>query len=395
VFAIEVIAEELREAVAGLEPDTFAGRDAAHLTEVCAAGERLFATAKAFFAQRAIDTNGWRQASRAVSGEQWLADASGSSEAHARDTLKTAARLRELPATEAKLRDGTLSMTQATLVTKAAEVDPEAERKLLRSAERDGLRTLRDRSDRVIAAATDEVEAFARAKRERHVRTWRDGLATRGSFSGPTAQVDVLLRALEPLAKTRCDEARKAGEREPYDAYRFDALVTLAEQEDGGVAAPPVARVRVDLPALLAGGTSPGEVCEIPGVGSVPVSHARKVLSHGLLEMVITDGVDVRTVVSTTRHVPEALKIAIDERDERCKVRGCDRTHNLERHHTKGFAEHRLTTYELLGRLCGAHHDLVTYDGHEIVDHGDGTWSLRPPSALGDPRLGERDTNAA
>ena len=96
------------------------------------------------------------------------------------------------------------------------------------------------------------------------------GMATRGSFSGPTAEVDVLLRALEPLAKARCDEARKADEREPYDAYRFDALVTLAENGGGGAAAPPVARVRVDLPALLAGGTSPGEVCEIPGVGSGP-----------------------------------------------------------------------------------------------------------------------------
>ena len=120
-------------------------------------------------------------------------------------------------------------------------------------------------------------------------------------------------------------------------------------------------------------------MCEIPGVGSVPVDHARKVLSHGLLELVITDGVDVRTVVSTTRHVPEALKIAIAERDERCKVRGCDRTHNLERHHTKPFAEHRLTTYDVLGMLCGDHHDLVSYRGHEIVDHHDGTWSLRAP----------------
>jgi hypothetical protein len=40
MFAIEVIAEELREVVAGLEPDTFAGRDAARLAEVCARVER-------------------------------------------------------------------------------------------------------------------------------------------------------------------------------------------------------------------------------------------------------------------------------------------------------------------------------------------------------------------
>jgi len=51
------------------------------------------------------------------------------------------------------------------------------------------------------------------------------------------------------------------------------------------------------------------------------------VLPHGLLELVITDGIDVQTVVSTTRHIPRALQIALDERDGRCcKVRGCERT---------------------------------------------------------------------
>jgi hypothetical protein len=394
MFAIEVIAEELRAESQRLDYATFDGRDAARLTEVAAEAERLCAAIKLGFAARAVDTKGWHHRSRAVSDEQWLAETSGCSEHHARDSLTTAQRLQELPATEAKVRDGSLSMTQAALVTKAAVVDPDAECKLLRSASRDGLRTLRDRSDRVIAAATDEDEAYSRAKRERHVRTWRQGMATCGSFSGPTAEVDVLLRALEPLTRARADEARKVDEREPYDAYRFDALVTLVTSgASNAAAAPPVARVRVDLPALLAGRTSPGEMCEIPGVGSVPVDHARRVLPYGLLELVITDGVDVRTVVSRTRHVPEALKVAIAERDQRCKVRGCDRTQGLERHHTKGFAEHHLTTYELLGMLCGGHHDQVTYRGHEIIDHHDGTWTLRP-TAQTEPGE-QRDSHAA
>ena len=385
MFAIEVIAEELRAESCRLDFAAFDGRDAARLTEVAAEAERLCAAIKLGFAKRAVDTNGWHHGSRAVSGEQWLADTSGSSESQARDVLKTARRIEELPATAAKLREGSLSMTQASLVSKAAEVDPDAERTLLRSAERDGLRTLRDRADRVVAAATDGHEAHARAMRERHIRTWRDGMATSGSFSGPSEEVDVLLRALEPLTRARAEEGRAADERESYDAYRFDALVALARGQGSGDKAPPVCRVRVDLSALLAGETSPGEVCEIPGVGAVPVGHARKVLAHGLLELVITDGVDVRTVVSTTRHVPAALKIATSERDERCKILGCDRTHNLERHHVKPFAAHQLTTYELLGPLCGDHHDLVTYRGYEIVDHGDGTWSLRPPGEHREP----------
>jgi len=374
-----VIAEELREVVAGFDPATFAGRDAARLTEVCAEVERLGAAAKALFARRAVVTNGWVHRSRAVSGEQWLAGVSGCSESQARDSLRTAQRVQELPATEAKLREGSLSLTQASIVSKAAEVDPDAEPAMLRSAGRDGLRTLRDRADRIVAAATDEQQAHVKAKRERHLRTWRQGMATHGTFSGPTEEVDVLLRALQPLTQARFDHAREAAEHEPPDAYRFDALIALAHGDATPTAGTPVARVRVDLPALLAGQTSPGQVCEIPGVGPVPVDHARQVLSHGLMELVVTDGVDVQCVVSRTRHVPEPLKVAIAERDQRCKIRGCDTTQGLERHHTLEFAQHRLTTYELLGLLCGAHHDLVTHHHHQIVDHHDHTWTLHPP----------------
>jgi hypothetical protein len=215
-------------------------------------------------------------------------------------------------------------------------------------------------------------------------------MATHGSFSGPTEDIDVLLRALKPLEHARFDHARNEQDapRETHDARCFDALIDLARHEGGGVTGAPVARVRVDLTALRAGNTSPGEICEIPGVGPVPVEHARTILSHGLLELVITDGVDVQAVVSKTRHVPEALKVAVDERDQRCKVRGCDTTHGLERHHTLTFAEPQLTTYDLIGSICRDHHHKVTHRGHTITDHHDGTWSLQPPAQA-------RDTHAA
>ncbi len=53
MFAIEVIAEELRAESRRLDYATFDGRDAARLTEVCAEIERLGAAAKVLFARRA------------------------------------------------------------------------------------------------------------------------------------------------------------------------------------------------------------------------------------------------------------------------------------------------------------------------------------------------------
>jgi hypothetical protein len=68
------------------------------------------------------------------------------------------------------------------------------------------------------------------------------------------------------------------------------------------------------------------------------------------LELVLHDGKDVRAIVTRTRHVPEALKIAIEERDEKCKIRGCDATEHLERHHVEEYAEHHLTARTQLDR---------------------------------------------
>jgi hypothetical protein len=104
------------------------------------------------------------------------------------------------------------------------------------------------------------------------------------------------------------------------------------------------------------------------------------VLSHGILQLVITDGVDVRTVVSNTRHVPTASKIAIAERDRRCKIRGCDCDRMLERHHTPPFEESHSTIYRELGNLCPKHHDLVTHKGYTTTDNLDGTWDLHAPA---------------
>ncbi|HUV11112.1 MAG TPA: HNH endonuclease signature motif containing protein, partial [Acidimicrobiia bacterium] len=364
MFVLDRIAEELAQVVAGLEPARLAGSDAARLTAAAARIEKLAGTAKAALAARAEETNAWR-GGRAASPEQWLAETSGCSEGVAREALSTARRVETLPETRQRLLDGTLSMAQAALVSAGAAVDPGSEGRLLRTASRSGMRGLRAEKERVVAAATDQEAAARRAHRERHLRTWQQGPATHGSFSGPTAVVADLLEALEPLTQRRFDAARSAARRESHDAYRFDALLDLARSGGTATASWPrhVARVRVDLPALLRGHTEPGETCEIPGIGPVPVSHAREVLSHGLLQLVITDGVDVQTVVSTTRHVPMPLKIAITERDHTCKVRGCDCTTNLHRHHTQAFADGGLTTYRLLGNLCPRHHHLVHDDG--------------------------------
>jgi hypothetical protein len=391
-MTFEEIATALRERLATLEPECYSGADAARHAEVTAEIRNLGETATVLLAKRAADTGGWTRTSHAVSPEQWLASVTGSSEHAARETLLTADRLDAAPVTAEKLRAGELSLAQAAQVTAAVAADPGAEPKMLRATKR-GFRELRDAKARVITAASDNDLLRKKAHDERHLSTWTDGLATRGSFSGPTEEVSALLDALEPLARARFEQARASRDHESQAAYRYDALIDLARgaSTNGTTRAEPVVRARVGLQRLLGEPvTDPGEdICDIPGVGPVPVAHAREVLSHGLFELVITDGVDVQTVVSTTRHVPKALRIALEERDGgTCKVRGCDHTRAIHRHHTQAFAEHGITSYHVLGDVCPDHHHLIHHRGYQIIDNGDGTWSLQPPNE-------HRDTNAA
>jgi hypothetical protein len=383
-MTFEEIADALGARVATLQPETYTGDDAAELAEVGARITKLGETMTMLLARRAASTGAWRARSSAASVEQWLAAVSGASEGAAREALVTASRLDALPQTADAVRAGALSIGQAAHVTAAAAIDPDAEAHLLDVASKCGLRGLREEKERVIAASTDEARAHEIAVRERHLRTCTRGLATHGSFSGPSEQVAGILAALEPLRRQAFEHARSKGKHESQDAYRFDALAALAAHTGpaaDGKATAPVTRLRVGLSRLLGEDPIPGEeMCEIPGVGPVPVVVARRALPHGLFELVISDGVDVRTVVSSTRHVPKALKIAIEERDQgRCKIRDCDRTLGIERHHVLPFGPNGITSYEVLGDVCPDHHDLITYKSYAVIDNNDGTWSLRAP----------------
>jgi hypothetical protein len=388
------LTDELREYAATLDADTYSGADAAKRAQTGVELKNLAETVTMLFARRAATTGAWRRVSHAVTAEQWFANLTGTSEHTARESLKTAERLDAAPATAEKLRAGELSLAQATQVTAAVAADPESEPKMLRATKR-GFRELRDTKERVITAASDEDRLRQVARDERHLAGWSRGLAIHGSFSGPTQDVHDLFEAIEPLARQAFDAARQTGDHQPLAAYRFDALIALARGAAPTTTrrAEPVVRARVGLQRLLGDPvTDPTEdVCDIPGVGPVPVAHAREVLSHGLLELVITNGVDVQTVVSTTRYVPKALRIALEERDGgTCKVRDCGHTRAIHRHHTQEFADHQTTSYQVLGDVCPDHHHLIHHAGYQIIDNHDGTWTLQPPHT--EPH---RDTNAA
>ena len=138
-------------------------------------------------------------------------------------------------------------------------------------------------------------------------------------------------------------------------------------------------RVVVSADALFRGHVSPGETCEIPGAGAVPVSLARDLIDDAILDLVVTRGVDVTTVVSDSRYVRKALQIALEQRDQVCVVPGCNISDPLERDHWQvDYSKHGPTEYDNLARLCPWHHHLKTNKGWRLLGPP-GQWRFIPP----------------
>jgi hypothetical protein len=379
----------LAEAVAALEPEVLEAKSAAKLTEAFARVERLGAAGKALAARRMADSGVWRKDGER-SPAHWLAKRAGTSVGQAVATIETAQRLAELPGTEAAVKSGKLSEVQSKEIASAAAASPSAEKELLEVARTEGVGTLKQQCARIKAAATpDEAQRYERIFKSRYLRHWSDA---EGAFRldarlTPDAGAKVVA-ALEPFKERVFKEARKQGRRESYDAYAADALVDMAQHTRDCHKTPSrkvpgtLVRVLVDHKALKRGRTKPGEVCEIEGVGPIPVLTAQAMAQDSILAALVTDGVDIQAVSHMGRNVTARQRTALEIRDPCCVVPGCDVRDYLEIDHITERKHHGPTKLANLGRLCPWHHYLKTYKGY-VLSGGPGNWRFESPQDAG------------
>ncbi len=145
--------------------------------------------------------------------------------------------LQHLPVTQAALRSGTLSGTQAVEVARGAIVAPNTETQLLNLAKHATVRDLRDATARVIAGATDEAARHKRIHNSRFLKSWRDpdgAFIIKGRMT--VANGALVMAALKPLQDEIFKTARTSGKHERPEAYAADALLALCEMAN--IAAP-------------------------------------------------------------------------------------------------------------------------------------------------------------
>ncbi len=98
------------------------------------------------------------------------------------------------------------------------------------------------------------------------------------------------------------------------------------------------------------------------------------------MKLVITDGIDVHTVVHFGRTLTAHQRTALQYRDPYCVVPGCGRSFGLEIDHIAEFALGGPTSLDNLCRLCRQHHALKTHHGYTIRGKP-GAWEWVAPGA--------------
>ena len=338
-------------------------------------------------------TNAWKgEGAKNIS--EWLSSETDCARYEDQSVVLLANQLHHLPVTQAALLSGDLSGAQAVEVARGSIVSPNSETQLLNLSKHATVRDLRDATNRVVAAATDEAERHRQVHKSRFFKSWTD---LDGSFNVKgrmtVANGALVMAALKPIQDEIFKAARKSGAHERPEAYAADALMALCEKassSDSGASTTKRTRpnviinIRVDIEALKRGRTEHGEIWEIAGVGPIPVATAIEYLGEAFLKLLVIDGTDIKTIAHMGPAIPAKVRTGVEERDRVCQVPTCDMSVGLEIDHIKPFAEGGPASLENLVRLCKRHHLQKTHDGYrleklEVVASATTRWAWRAP----------------
>jgi Domain of unknown function (DUF222)/HNH endonuclease len=323
---------------------------------------------------------------------EWVAWRCALNTRSAREHVRVARRLAELPRIHEQFAAGRLSYSKARALTRVAEPDTEEDLlELARQATASQLERI-VRGLRHVTAGEAEEQQLGRYL----LTCWdEDGsLEIRGRL--PTEDGAAFLTALD-AAHDRLRERREdAGSAEPPPAggsaeppppvqqTHADALVELARGGAGYEVT-----VHVDLEVLSR--DARGQVRVDGGPALAPETARRLACDSSLVPIIERDG-EALSVGRKTRAVPPALRRAVEARDGGCRFPGCGHRRFLDAHHLVHWAHGGETAKGNLIMLCRHHHRLVHEGGVRVGRDTDSAvrFRLRDGTTLhGSPPLPE------
>lgn len=392
------------------------------ITELCgyiyAATYRLLVLIREFDEQ-----DGWHQYGL-CSCAHWLNFKCGIGLNAAREKVRVAHALKDLPKISAAFEQGQLSYSKVRAMTRIADADNEDY--LLRIAKHgtahhvEGLVSRYRRCRRL-----QDMEIVNRQHRDRSFSYHFDSdgcLVFNGRL--PAEQGDLVVKALEmamekAFAETSgqpesavASESEADPGAEPIGARRADALAAIAEtyMNTGPVANATADRYQVvvhvsrdtlrDVTAETPDEAGAEQAYLENGPHVTAETSRRIACDCSTVDVVEDDRSEPLSIGRRSRSIPPAIRRALGLRDRGCRFPGCTHTRFVDGHHIEHWADGGETSLDNLVLLCRHHHRLVHEGGYGCRRTADGrvvftapdrsalpeSWPLRGIVADQDPR---------
>jgi uncharacterized protein DUF222/HNH endonuclease len=296
----------------------------------------------------------------------WLAWRCGLTPRTAREHVRIARRLVELPLIRAAFRRGELSYAKVRALTRIGELENEKE---LLTLARQLTAAQLERAVREYRRVTTEEAAAV------HVAAYLDwywdddgSLVLRGRLAPEDGAVLVqaLDAARDALRERGCEADGGSAEPRPTNA---DALAVVA---DSALSAAGAARsggerhqVVVHADEAVLAGTGEGG-CELAEGPAIAAETARRLACDSSVVHVRERGDKTLSFGRKTRSVPPALGRALRRRDRGCRFPGCENHRFVDAHHVRHWSRGGETRLDNLVLLCRRHHRLVHEGGYSI-----------------------------
>ena len=346
--------------------------------DLCVAAEQMAALVGAAHAElldliAAVDHKGsWRD-DGATSTTAWVVEILRVSWGTAKEWVRVAKALEQLPRVREAFAEGTLSWDQVRHAT--VFVEPEDDE--------DAARDLPG----LTAAQIEQRAKFHRVRERRDANeanrfrsiSWRKDADTGGyRYRGflPADEGAIVNAALEQRAE-RMGKDPVTGLWDPLDRRCADALVELARDDIAENPGPDPSVVVVHVDSEVVDGTAEGNG-SIDGI-PIPVDSVRRLLCDSKVEYSV-DGPDGTCVGigRADRQPPRWLRRRCLKRDGTCRFPGCGRRIR-QVHHIHHWTDGGVTDTCNLAGLCWEHHHLVHEGGWTIEGNADGELTFTSP----------------
>ena len=349
----------------------------AEITKLCgylnAAEYRLLKLIREF-----DEANGWHEEGL-YSCAHWLNWQCGIGMNAAREKVRVAHCLADLPKISTALEKGEISYSKARAMTRVANSENEV---FLLLIARHGTASHMER----LIAKTRWVKRLQDAQNANQQHEQRkltfasdeDGsLVIRARL--PAEQGALVLKALEMAmdrAKAERQEPDVSAEtfnnpnpksRVPFSVHRADALIELAETylSHGAKTSTTAERYQVVIHVsaeTLEDGS--GEICELEHGPNVSAETSRRISCDSSVVKLFEDETgEPINIGRKSRVIPSAMRRILKARDKGCRFPGCTHQYYIDRHHIKHWAEGGETSIDNLVQLCRYHHRLVHEGG--------------------------------